>query len=72
MQTSNNQGAIVHSASFGIAPAYQNVLAKYDLTNTICKMAQKRALVAAFLSSCDASQFFTQDLKEIVSGGEAK
>lgn len=34
----------------------------YDLTNTICKMAQKRALVAAVLSSCGASEFFTQDL----------
>jgi hypothetical protein len=42
----------------------------YDLTNTICKMAQKRALVAAVLSSCGASQFFTQDL-EASSGGES-
>ena len=37
----------------------------YDLTNTICKMAQKRALVAAVLSSCGASQFFTQDLEDM-------
>jgi hypothetical protein len=37
----------------------------YDLTNTICKMAQKRALVAAVLSSCGASEFFTQDLEGI-------
>jgi hypothetical protein len=36
----------------------------YDLTNTICKIAQKRALVAAVLSSCGASEFFTQDLDE--------
>ncbi len=35
----------------------------FDLTNTICKMAQKRALVAAVLSSCGASEFFTQDLE---------
>ncbi len=35
----------------------------YDLTNTICKIAQKRALVAAVLSSCAASEFFTQDLE---------
>lgn len=35
----------------------------YDLTNTICKMAQKRALVAAVLSSCGASEFFSQDLE---------
>ncbi len=34
-----------------------------DLTNTICKIAQKRALVAAVLSSCAASEFFTQDLE---------
>lgn len=37
----------------------------YDLTNTICKMAQKRALVAAVLSSCGASAFFTQDIEEM-------
>jgi hypothetical protein len=36
----------------------------YDLTNTICKLAQKRALVAAVLSSCGASEFFTQDLDD--------
>ena len=35
----------------------------YDLTNTICKIAQKRALVAAVLNCCGASQFFTQDLE---------
>ena len=33
----------------------------YDLTNTICKMGQKRALVAAVLNACAASEFFTQD-----------
>ena len=42
----------------------------YDLTNTICKIAQKRALVAAVLSSCGASEFFTQDLEVITGGGE--
>jgi ABC-type uncharacterized transport system YnjBCD ATPase subunit len=42
----------------------------YDLTNTIVKMAQKRALVAAVLSSCGASEFFTQDL-EAMAGGES-
>lgn len=41
----------------------------YDLTNTIVKMAQKRSLVAAVLSSCGASQFFTQDMEEM--GGES-
>ena len=35
----------------------------YDITNTICKMAQKRALLAAVLCSCGASEFFTQDLE---------
>ena len=34
----------------------------FDLTNTICKIAQKRAKSAAVLCSCGASQFFTQDL----------
>ena len=37
----------------------------FDLTNTICKMAQKRALVAAVLSSCGASSFFTQDIEDM-------
>jgi hypothetical protein len=41
----------------------------FDLTNTIVKMAQKRALVAAVLSSCGASEFFTQDLE--TAGGAA-
>lgn len=40
----------------------------FDLTNTICKIAQKRALVAAVLSSCGASEFFTQDIEAIVEG----
>ena len=40
----------------------------FDLTNTICKMAQKRALVAAVLSSCGASEFFNQDLEEMTGG----
>ena len=39
-----------------------------DLTNTICKIAQKRALVAAVLSSCGASEFFTQE-NEGMAGG---
>jgi RNA-directed DNA polymerase len=42
----------------------------YDLTNTIVKMAQKRALVAAVLSSCGASEFFSQDL-ETMAGGKS-
>ena len=40
----------------------------FDLTNTVCKIAQKRALVAAVLSSCGASEFFTQDIEEMGGG----
>jgi len=37
-----------------------------DLVNTIDKMAQKRALVAATLIAVNASEFFTQDLEDII------
>ncbi len=37
----------------------------YDLVNTIQKMAQKRALVAAVLVGAGASQFFTQDVEDM-------
>ncbi len=37
----------------------------FDLTNTLCKMAQKRALVAAVLCTVGASEFFTQDLDDL-------
>ena len=40
----------------------------YDLTNTVCKIAQKRALVAAVLSSCGASAIFTQDIEDMGGG----
>lgn len=36
----------------------------YNSVNTICKMAQKRALVAAVLVACGASEFFTQDMED--------
>jgi len=36
-----------------------------DLANTIDKMAQKRALIAATLIVTNASEFFTQDLEDI-------
>jgi hypothetical protein len=36
-----------------------------DLVNTIDKMAQKRALIAATLISCNASEFFTQDIEDM-------
>jgi len=37
-----------------------------DLVNTISKMAQKRALVAATLIALNASEFFTQDMEDLV------
>lgn len=37
----------------------------FDLLNTIDKMAQKRALIAATLIATNASEFFTQDLEDI-------
>ena len=36
-----------------------------DLLNTIDKMAQKRALVAAVLITTNASEFFTQDIEDM-------
>lgn len=36
----------------------------FNSQNTICKMAQKRALVAAVLVACGASEFFTQDMED--------
>jgi hypothetical protein len=38
-----------------------------ELTNTILKMAQKRALVAAVLIATNASDYFTQDLDDFVT-----
>jgi hypothetical protein len=37
----------------------------FDQLNTIDKMAQKRALVAATLIACNASEFFTQDIEDM-------
>lgn len=37
---------------------------EFDLCNTVCKMAQKRSLIAAVLVSCSVSDLFTQDLIE--------
>jgi predicted RNA-binding Zn-ribbon protein involved in translation (DUF1610 family) len=39
-----------------------------ELTNTILKMSQKRALVAAVLIATNASDYFTQDLDDFVTG----
>ena len=41
-----------------------------DLVNTIQKMGQKRALVAATLIGCNASEFFTQDVEDIGLAGD--
>lgn len=41
----------------------------YDLGNTILKMADKRALVATTLLAVNASEFFTQDLEDMVIEG---
>ena len=37
----------------------------FELVNTIDKMAQKRALVAATLIATNASEFFTQDIEDL-------
>jgi len=37
----------------------------FDLVNTVQKMAQKRALVAATLIAVNASEFFTQDIEDL-------
>lgn len=41
----------------------------YDLGNTILKMADKRALVATTLLAVNASEFFTQDLEDMIIEG---
>jgi hypothetical protein len=38
----------------------------YSQVNTILKMAEKRALVAATLVTVNASDFFTQDMEDLV------
>jgi hypothetical protein len=37
-----------------------------DILNTLQKMAQKRAFVGAILEACAASDFFTQDIEDMV------
>ena len=36
-----------------------------DLVNTVDKMAQKRAIIAATLLACNASEYFTQDIEDL-------
>lgn len=42
-----------------------------DVVNTIDKMAQKRALIAAVLIAVNASEFFTQDMEDFADYGQA-
>lgn len=42
----------------------------FSLVNTIDKMAQKRALIAATLIGANASEFFTQDVEDLPGFGE--
>lgn len=37
----------------------------YDLCNTVCKISQKRSLIAAVLVCCSVSDLFTQDLEDL-------
>lgn len=41
----------------------------YTLVNTLQKMAQKRAFIAATLLAVNASEFFTQDLEDLAPAG---
>lgn len=41
-----------------------------DQVNTVQKMAQKRSLIAATLLAVNASEFFTQDIEDMVIDGE--
>ena len=41
-----------------------------DLVNTILKMADKRALVAATLIATGMSEYFTQDIEDFVQQGD--
>ena len=41
-----------------------------EVVNTLQKMAQKRALVAAVLVTVGASQFYTQDIEDLDLGGD--
>lgn len=43
-----------------------------DQVNTIQKMAQKRALVGSILLAVNASEFFTQDIEDVVDGSYAE
>jgi len=42
----------------------------YTLVNTLQKMAQKRALIAATLVGVNASEFFTQDIEDMMPAAE--
>ncbi|MUH00618.1 hypothetical protein F7734_53465 [Scytonema sp. UIC 10036] len=42
----------------------------YEQVNTIDKMSQKRALIAAILVTCGVSEFFSQDIENISSNND--
>lgn len=52
---------VIESQTTGMIPNED----PHDLVNTIDKMAQKRALVAATLIAVNASEFFTQDVEDM-------
>lgn len=54
--------AIIEKQERGVIPNENPA----DLVNTISKMSQKRALVAATLITVNASEFFTQDIEDMV------
>lgn len=73
----NRQGEIVAAGEGNcnsMEGKYQKQQSRiFDLPNTICKMAQKRAMVAAVLVATGASEFFTQDLEDwenVIDGGD--
>lgn len=73
----NRQGEIVAAGEGNcnsLEGKYQKQQSRiFDLPNTLCKMAQKRAMVAAVLVATGASEFFTQDIEDwqdIVEGGD--
>ncbi|OKH29620.1 hypothetical protein NIES2119_32070 [[Phormidium ambiguum] IAM M-71] len=69
-QLLNKQGDVVAEGEATCSSAEwkykkQGVQGIWNSQNTICKMSQKRALVAAVLIGVGASEFFTQDLEDM-------
>ena len=66
MNRPQNQGEMVSAALPQIAPVYNS----RALAQTALHYQTMIAFVAAVLSSCGASEFFTQDIEEM--GGQGK